>query len=68
MVWLDADVFITGEPEAFELDSAGRFRGLPVGSQPGHRPAGDRYEPYWAKMCDDSRPVLSTLPLGADLP
>jgi len=51
MVWLDADVFVTGAPEAFDLDANTDFAGCPSDRNLGSLGPGDRYEPYWERMC-----------------
>jgi hypothetical protein len=52
ILWLDADVFITGEPHAFELDAGVDFAACPSDRNLGTSGRGDRYEPYWSRMCD----------------
>jgi hypothetical protein len=62
MVWLDADVFVTGAPEAFELDSHTDFAGCPSDCNLGSTGAGDRYESYWNRMCKIHGIAADTLP------
>jgi hypothetical protein len=62
MVWLDADVFITGEPEVFDLPAGVDFAGCPSDRNLGSVGPGDPFEPYWAKMCEIHGIPLSTLP------
>jgi hypothetical protein len=62
IVWLDADIFITGEPEAFELADGVDFAACPSDRNLGSTGPGDRYEPYWAKMCAIHGTPLEKLP------
>jgi hypothetical protein len=52
LVWLDADVFITGEPDAFELGEGIDFAACPSDRNLGTTGNGDRFEPYWTKMAE----------------
>lgn len=62
IVWLDADVFVTGAPEAFDLDAGTDFAGCPSDRNLGSLGPGDRYEPYWERMCQIHGVALEQLP------
>jgi hypothetical protein len=62
MVWLDADVFVTGEPAAFELENGIDFAACPSDRNLGTTGNGDRFEPYWTKMCAIHGLTLAKVP------
>jgi hypothetical protein len=51
VVWLDADVFVTGEPEAFDLPAGVDFAGCPSDRNLGSTGPDDPFDPYWSRMC-----------------
>ncbi len=71
IVWLDADVFVTAAPEAFDLDAHTDFAGCPSDCNLGSTGADNRYEPYWDRMCRvhgisvDALPWVTTCREGA---
>ncbi len=62
VAWLDADVFVTGSPEGFDLAEGVDFAGCPSDRNLGSTGPGDRYEPYWEKMCGIHGLPLESVP------
>jgi hypothetical protein len=62
MVWLDSDIFITGAPEAFDLEPEVDFAACPSDRNLGSTGPSDKFEAYWSRMCDVHGIPLETLP------
>jgi hypothetical protein len=62
VAWLDADVLVTGSPEAFDLQPGIDFAGCPSDRNLGSTGPGDAFEPYWARMCSVLGLAVDDLP------
>ncbi|MBI1335757.1 MAG: hypothetical protein GC164_02210 [Phycisphaera sp.] len=62
VAWLDADIFIAGQPDALELPADRDWAACHSDRNVGSTGPGDDYDPYWVKVCEAIGLDIEALP------